>query len=47
LFIIARGGVSSMDDILALHEAGIPAVIFGKAIYEGKITLKDLENFIN
>ena len=47
LFIIASGGVSSMDDILALHEAGIPAVIFGKAIYEGKITLKDLENFIN
>ncbi len=43
LFLIASGGVSSMADILELHEAGIPAVITGKAIYEGKITLKEIE----
>lgn len=46
LFLIASGGVSSMKDIEALHEAGIPAVIFGKAIYEGRITMNDLKNFM-
>lgn len=43
--LIASGGVSSIDDIEQLSEAGIPAVIFGKAIYEGKIQLKDLLRF--
>ena len=42
LHLIASGGVSSMEDIIKLDEAGIPAVIFGKAIYEGKISLKQL-----
>lgn len=46
LFLIASGGVRDMDDILHLQEAGIPAVIFGKALYEGYITVKDLERFI-
>ena len=46
LYIIASGGVSSIEDIEKLSEAGIPAVIFGKAIYEGKIQLKDLLRFI-
>ena len=32
-----------MEDIIKLDEAGVPAVIFGKAIYEGKISLKELE----
>ena len=40
--LIASGGVSSIQDILALEEAGIPAVVFGKAIYEGRIDLKEL-----
>ena len=40
--LIASGGVSSMDDIRALEAAGIPAVVFGKAIYEGKIKLEEL-----
>ena len=40
--LIASGGVSGMPDIIALDEAGIPAVVFGKAIYEGKISLKEL-----
>ena len=42
LHLIASGGVSSIDDIEALDKAGIPAVVFGKAIYEGKIDLEDL-----
>ncbi|MBQ8712177.1 MAG: 1-(5-phosphoribosyl)-5-[Prevotella sp.] len=42
LHLIASGGVSSIDDIKALDRAGIPAVVFGKAIYEGKINLKEL-----
>ena len=42
LHLIASGGVSSIDDIKALEAAGIPAVVFGKAIYEGKINLKEL-----
>ena len=42
LHLIASGGVSSIDDIQALDAAGIPAVVFGKAIYEGRIDLKKL-----
>ncbi len=42
LHLIASGGVSCIDDIRALDAAGIPAVVFGKAIYEGRIDLKKL-----
>ena len=42
LHLIASGGVSSLDDIKALDAAGIPAVVFGKAIYEGRINLREL-----
>ena len=42
LHLIASGGVSSIDDIKVLDKAGIPAVVFGKAIYEGKIDLREL-----
>ncbi len=45
LYLIASGGVSSLEDIIKLEEAGIPAVIFGKAIYEGRIQMKDLKRF--
>ena len=47
LHLIASGGVSSIDDIKALEVAGIPAVVFGKAIYEGKINLKELWDLQN
>ena len=47
LHLIASGGVSSIDDIKALDTAGIPAVVFGKAIYEGKINLKELWDWQN
>ena len=42
LHLIASGGVSSISDIEALDKAGIPAVVFGKAIYEGRIDLREL-----
>jgi len=44
LHLIASGGVSSIDDIVRLNQAGIPAVVFGKAIYEGRIDLRELIN---
>lgn len=47
IHLIASGGVSSIDDIKALEAAGIPAVVFGKAIYEGKINLKELWDWQN
>jgi phosphoribosylformimino-5-aminoimidazole carboxamide ribotide isomerase len=43
LHLIASGGVSSKEDIKALDAAGIPAVVFGKAIYEGRIDLRELK----
>ena len=46
LYLIASGGVSSMEDIRALETAGVPAVIFGKALYEGRITLKEIERMM-
>ena len=42
LHLIASGGVSGIDDIETLDKAGIPAVVFGKAIYEGRIDLNAL-----
>jgi phosphoribosylformimino-5-aminoimidazole carboxamide ribotide isomerase len=42
LHFIASGGVSNIDDVYALEETGCSGVIIGKAIYEGKILLKDL-----
>lgn len=42
--LIASGGVTSMDDLVQLKEIGCEGAIIGKAIYEGKITLKELES---
>ena len=47
MHLIASGGVSCIDDIKALDAAGIPAVVFGKAIYEGKINLQELWDWQN
>jgi len=44
--IIASGGIAIMDDILKLNEMGVPGVIVGKAIYENRITLKEIEGFL-
>jgi phosphoribosylformimino-5-aminoimidazole carboxamide ribotide isomerase len=46
LQIIASGGVSCMEDIEKLNELNIYGVIIGKAIYEGRISLKDLKAFL-
>lgn len=46
MHLIASGGVSCLQDLIALEEAGIPAVVFGKALYEGRITMKDLNRFM-
>jgi phosphoribosylformimino-5-aminoimidazole carboxamide ribotide isomerase len=43
LHLIASGGISCNQDIIELDQAGIPAVVFGKAWYEGKIDLKGLK----
>jgi phosphoribosylformimino-5-aminoimidazole carboxamide ribotide isomerase len=40
--LIASGGISSLKDIEALRKAGCEGAIIGKAVYEGKITLKEL-----
>lgn len=40
------GGLSSMDDVKKLNDLNLRKVIIGKAIYEGKISLKDIEKFI-
>jgi phosphoribosylformimino-5-aminoimidazole carboxamide ribotide isomerase len=42
LSLIASGGISSAEDVNLVREAGCEAVIIGKAIYEGRITLKEL-----
>lgn len=44
--LLASGGVSEYDDILKLDDMGCYGIIIGKAIYENKISLKQLENFI-
>lgn len=43
IHLIASGGVSCNKDIEDLNKAGIPAVVFGKAFYEGKIDISRLE----
>jgi len=46
MFRIASGGISKREDIEILDEEGMDGVIIGKAIYEGKIPLQTLENYI-
>lgn len=44
--LIASGGISEFDELPKLQELGCEGVIIGKAIYENRITLKQLENYI-
>jgi len=46
LEIIASGGVSSMEDIHELDKLPLHGVIVGKAIYENRISMEDIQNFI-
>ncbi len=47
LNLIASGGVSCMADLQTLKAAGLHGVIIGKAIYENKISLQELKDFID
>lgn len=44
--VLASGGVRNIDDVKRLNDMGVFAVIVGKALYEGKIKLKELEEFL-
>ena len=44
--LIASGGISTFDELPKLAELGCEGTIIGKAIYENKISLKQLENYI-
>lgn len=46
LKLIASGGISTFDEIPKLAQMGCEGTIIGKAIYEGRISLKQLENYI-
>ncbi|NDV14973.1 1-(5-phosphoribosyl)-5-[(5-phosphoribosylamino)methylideneamino]imidazole-4-carboxamide isomerase [Muricauda sp. TY007] len=46
LHLIASGGISTFDELPKLAEIGCEGTIIGKAIYEGKISLKQLEHYI-
>jgi len=45
LQLIASGGISQASDITRLDQMGVPAVVVGKAIYEGKISDEELQGF--
>jgi len=47
LELIASGGIASMKDIIELDEMGVPGVITGKAIYEGRISLEEIKKYIS
>ena len=44
--LIASGGVRSIDDIKKLDEIGVSAVMFGRAYYEGNLSLNDLKSLL-
>lgn len=46
LNLIASGGISSLQDVEEVFEIGCEGVIIGKAIYENRISLKELERFV-
>ncbi|MFT5942315.1 MAG: phosphoribosylformimino-5-aminoimidazole carboxamide ribotide isomerase, partial [Sediminicola sp.] len=46
LKLIASGGISTFDELPKLAEMGCEGTIIGKAIYEGRISMKQLEDFV-
>ena len=46
LFLIASGGVTQLDEINSLDQIGVNGVIIGKALYEGKIELDQLKDYL-
>ena len=47
LYLIASGGVSGIRDIEILEESSVPAVVFGKAFYEGRLLIEELKHFLH
>ncbi|NVK48624.1 MAG: 1-(5-phosphoribosyl)-5-[(5-phosphoribosylamino)methylideneamino] imidazole-4-carboxamide isomerase [Cyclobacteriaceae bacterium] len=45
--LAASGGVRGMDDFRALRDMGVHSAVFGRAYYEGRISLQDLEKFLH
>lgn len=45
--VVASGGVASVDDIVALRDAGAAAVVVGTALYEGRFTLVDAQEAVD
>jgi phosphoribosylformimino-5-aminoimidazole carboxamide ribotide isomerase len=39
--VIAAGGIGSLGDLVALKQVGVESVVVGKALYEGRFTLRD------
>jgi phosphoribosylformimino-5-aminoimidazole carboxamide ribotide isomerase len=46
LYLIASGGVGGIKDIELLEKSSVPAVVFGKAYYEGKLKIDELKTFL-
>ena len=46
IHFLASGGVRSVDDIKRLEDLGVKGVIFGRAYYEGNLSLKDIESLV-
>lgn len=44
--LVASGGISGIEDVYKMKEIGCDGTIIGKAIYEGRISLKQLESFV-
>jgi phosphoribosylformimino-5-aminoimidazole carboxamide ribotide isomerase len=44
--LVASGGISGMKDVFKMKEIGCSGTIIGKAIYEDRISLQELQNFI-
>jgi len=47
LCIYASGGVRDMKDIYKLEEIGLHGTVFGKAYYEGRISMKEIEKYLS
>ena len=45
--IIASGGISSLEDVLAVQAAGCGGAIIGRALYEGRVTIREIVSAIN
>jgi len=44
--VVASGGVASLEDVVALREAGAAAVVVGTALYEGEFTLREAQQAV-